>query len=46
MRSGLASLVFALMLLPGLPTATAEAQTRTPGLSTPTMEIPASPVGD
>ena len=46
MRSGLASLVFALMLLPGLPTATAEAQTGTPGLSTPTIEIPESPVGD
>ena len=46
MRSGLASLVFALMLLPGLPTATAEAQTGMPGLSTPTMEIPESPVGD
>src|SRR5215213_2759735 len=46
MRSGLASLVFALMLLPGLPTATAEAQTDMPGLSTPTMEIPESPVGD
>ena len=45
MRTGLASLV-ALMLLPGLPTATAEAQTDTPGVSTPTMEIPASAVGD
>src|SRR5215217_4425422 len=46
MRFGLASLVFALMHLPGLPTATAEAQTGTLGLSTPIMEIPASPVGD
>src|SRR5215212_2486959 len=46
MRTGLASLVVALMLLPGLPTATAEAQTDMPGLSTPTMEIPESPVGD
>jgi hypothetical protein len=46
MRTGLASLVFALMLLPGLPTTGAEAQTDSPGLSTPIMEIPASPVAD
>jgi pimeloyl-ACP methyl ester carboxylesterase len=45
MRCGLVFLV-ALQFLPGLPMVTMRAQVGTPGPSTPTLEIPSSPVGD
>jgi pimeloyl-ACP methyl ester carboxylesterase len=46
MRCGFVFLVVALLFLPGLPIAGTRAQAGTPGHSTPTVEIPASPVGD
>src|SRR5215213_5909758 len=46
MRPGFVSVLVALVLLPGLPHAAAQVQASTPLPSTPTVEIPASPVGD
>ena len=46
MRRQFVFLVVALLFLPELPIATARAQVGGPAPSTPTVEIPASPVGD